>query len=415
MGVVQKHSDASAPPDGRPQRWLVFAEEAFVPADAGGRVESLNLLRAASAAGVRLHVVVPGIDGTELAAHREALPGVDMERIDRRTGWRAHASVRPYLFASRPLPADLTARLHGRHAATPYTAVVAVSFRVAHHAVAMAEALDLPAVVRPHNIESRYFHQLAGGRRMPGKLPYLVESWKLRRAESVIHGCPRVVLFAEIAEEEVVGRTALTSAPVLHVPPFLPATPPHTAGVPARCDREGGTVLFLGALDNGNNQDGVRWFTGECWPQLHRDRPTVDLHVVGRRVPAQLLRELHSAGVRVTADAPEVASHLAAADVFVNPVRHGAGINIKMVEAMAAGLPVVSTSVGARGLHWRDGEHLVVADDPAAFRTAVTSLLDDPGRRADLARAGRRFVEELDGVGQIRRMIGAIAAHTGAH
>ena len=384
-------------------RWLAIAEEAFVPADSGGRVESLNLLRAVVAAGIGLHVVVPGVeDGDELAAHRAALPDAVVEAVPRRTGPLSHLSLTPYLFASRPMPADLPDRMRGRG----FTAVLAVSFRTAHLAIALADALDVPAVVRPHNVESAYFAQLADGLGFPRNLPHRAEAWKLRRAEAAVHASPRVALFAEIAEEEVAARTALTATPVVHVPPFLP--PLAVAAGERRTS--GDTVLFLGALDNGNNADAARWLAAELRPALVAARPGTDVHVVGRRAPEVLRRELAAAGVRATYDAPEVASHLQAADVFVNPVRHGAGINIKMVEAMAAGLPVVTTPVGARGLHWRDGEHLVVAEGTPGFADAVLGLLDDPGRREELAKAGRAFVEGLDGVGRLRRLAAELAS-----
>ncbi|MDN5747698.1 MAG: glycosyltransferase [Pseudonocardia sp.] len=392
--------------NGSGHRWLAIAEEVFVPADAGGRVESLNLLRAARAAGLLGRVLVPGIGDpgigdTALAAHRAALPGVDLVGTPRRTGWRSHLSRTPYLFASRPLPAGLTDSVRGRG----FTAVLAVSFRVAHLAVELAEALDIPAIVRPHNVESAYFAQLARSSRFPRDLPYAAEAWKLRRAEAAVHASPRIAVFAEIAEEEVAVRAALTDIPVIHVPPFLPPQP-DTARV--HRTEPGGTVLFLGALDNANNSGGIGWFVEDCWPGLRA--PGVSLHVVGRRAPAPLVDDLRAAGAEVTVDAPEVASHLAAADVFVNPVRHGAGISIKMIEAMAAGLPVVSTPVGARGLPWRDGEHLLVADGPAAVRAAGQGRRDAPARRAELADTGRRFITgELDGVRQIGRLVEALA------
>jgi len=389
--------------------WLVVAEEAFVPTDSGGRVESLNLLRAAAAAGVRLQVVVPGLAASEEAAHLAALPTAGLMGIPRRTGWRSHARMAPYLFASRPLSPRLIDRLRAAHNGDPYSAVVSISFRVAHLGSALADAFDLPLLVRPHNVESEYFSELARGMRFPGNLPYLFESWKLRRAEVAIHASPRVALFADIAAGDATRRGQLTTTPVMHVPPFLP----HPAATPAaapRVRRAGaGTVLFLGSLDNVNNQGGIRWFAEECWPQLRVACPGADLHVVGRRAPEDLHAALKAAGSRVTVDAPDVAPHLAEADVFVNPVRRGAGVNIKMVEAMAAGLPVVTTTVGARGLHWRDGQHLVVADDPTEFRAAVTLLLEDPERRARLAAAGQRFVtEELDGVRQISRLLSSL-------
>lgn len=396
---------------GAPAHWLVIAEEAFLPTDSGGRVESLNLLRAAAAAGVRLHVVVPGLTVSEETAHRSALPAAGLTGIPRRTGWRSHASLAPYLFVSRPLPPDLVDRLRAVDDEDPYSAAVAISFRVAHLGTVLAEAFDLPLLVRPHNVESEYFRELARGVSFPRDLPYLFESWKLRRAEAAIHASPLVALFADIAAGDAVRRARLTTTPVVHVPPFLPPRPTAPASA-ARARPPGtGTVLFLGSLDNVNNQGGIRWFVKECWPRLRVTYPGADLHVVGRRAPENLRAALANAGSRVTVDAPDVCPHLAEAVVFINPVRRGAGVNIKMVEAMAAGLPVVTTTVGARGLHWRDGEHLIVTDDATAFRSAVALLLEDPDRRAQLAAAGRRFVEEeLDGVRQISRLLAALVS-----
>lgn len=389
--------------------WLVIAEEQFVPTDSGGRVESLNILRAVAAAGVRLHVIVPGLTGAAAEdAHRAAIPTAVLDVIPRRTGWRSHLSPSPYLFVSRPLPPGLVVRLRALHRADPYTAVVAISFRVAHLAHAIAEALDLPLLVRPHNVESEYFRELSRSAPLLRKLPYLLEAWKLRRAEASVHASPRTTLFADISDDDARLRQLRTSVPVVHVPPFLAPRPAQP--VVREPGRENtlqfdNTVLFVGSLDNDNNAAGVRWFVQRCWPVLRSRIPAADLHVVGRRAPADLVDEIERAGARVTVDAPDVAPHLAHAAVFVNPVQRGAGVNIKMVEAMAAGLPVVTTSIGARGLHWRDGEHLVVADDPAEFGRAVAALLDDAALRTRLAEAGRRFVElELDGVRQVNRL-----------
>jgi glycosyltransferase involved in cell wall biosynthesis len=395
----------STVPSGGPgsAHWLVIAEEQFVPTDSGGRVESLNILRAVAASGVGLHVIVPGLRSAAAEdAHRAALPTAVLDVIPRRTGWLSHLSPSPYLFVSRPLPPDLIVRLRALHRDSPYTAVVAISFRVVHLAHAIAAALDLPVLVRPHNVESEYFRELSRSAPLLRKLPYLLEAWKLRRAEASVHASPLTTLFADISDDDARLRRLRTSVPVVHVPPFLAPRPaqPVVRGL----GRES-TVLFVGSLDNDNNAAGVRWFVQRCWPVLRSRIPTADLHVVGRRAPADLVDEIERAGARVTVDAPDVAQHLAHAAVFVNPVQRGAGVNIKMVEAMAAGLPVVTTSIGARGLHWRDGEHLVVADDPAEFGRAVASLLDDAALRARLAEAGRRFVElELDGVRQVNRL-----------
>lgn len=398
----------------RPGHWLAVAEEEFVPVNAGGRVETINMLRAAQATGVALHVIVPGaMSARSRWEHRAALPAAEMDFIPRRTGWRSNLSLTPYLFASRPLPDDLLDRLRLRHAENPYTAVLAVSFRTAPLCIAIAGALGLPLLVRPHNVESQYFATLAATSRFPRNLPYRAESWKLRRAEARIHADAVVTAYADIGERDAAWRRERTGRPVVFVPPFVgPVGTPDAAEEPVDGnDSDTVTLLFLGALDFVNNIDGIRWFVEHCWPALRSGVAgrAVRLRVVGRHAAPALVQELTAAGAQVLVDVPRVGPHLRSADVFVNPVRSGAGVNIKMIEAMSAALPVVSTSTGARGLPWRNGTELLVADDADEFVAAVRTLVDDEGRRAEMSRAAAEFVRSvLDPVTQMDRMRSAV-------
>lgn len=407
-----------SPSVGEPTRWLVVVEEAFVPADAGGRVESLNLLRAAAAAGIELTVVVPGVlEPGDQQAHRAALPpGTVLHFVPRREGAAALLSRQPYVFASRPVPSALVVRMADDHDRAPWDAVVAVSFRSAPTALVLARALRLPVLVRSYNIESDYFDALARSSSPPRSLMYRLEAMKLRRAERRLHADPTILAFAEIGEKDAEARRRQTVRPVLFVPPFV-GDRPLVARASIDRDAEGRepVLLFLGSLDFANNVEGIRWFAQRVWPTVRasttRHGCPARFQVAGRRASPALVEELEAVGAEVMVDVPDVAPVLAGADVFINPVLAGAGVNIKMVEAMAASLPVVSTSVGARGLPWRDGEHLLIADEEAAFAAAVSGLLMDPAGRDHLARAGRRFIsEELDGGRQIDRMRAALDA-----
>ena len=375
-----------------------------MPTDAGGRVESLNMLLAVSAAGIRLHVIVPGVSASEAEAHRAQLPDAVVEAIPRRTGWFSNVSLSPYLFKSRPLPTDLAERMRAIHLRDPFDAVLGVSFRVAHLGKELASVLRVPLVIRPHNVESQYFFELARSSTFPRNLPYLLEAAKLRRAERLIHASTDVALYADIGERDAEWRGHRTRTPVIYMPPFLrPDSLNNATDLTERPESQ--NVLFIGALDNSNNVAGVDWFLEECWVRLRQELPDADFRVVGRRAPDALVALWQAKGVRMTVDAPEIASHLAAADVFVNPVRQGAGVNIKMIEAMSAGVPVVSSVVGARGMRWRSGEHLIIADNPEDFTGAIRRLLADPAERARLGEAGFQFLrEEMDGVRQINKV-----------
>lgn len=151
------------------------------------------------------------------------------------------------------------------------------------------------------------------------------------------------------------------------------------------------SLLFVGHFAHGPNRDAARWLCAEIMPRLWRSRPDIKLVVVGRQPTSDLLR-LASAGISILADVPTIAPYLAAADLFVAPIRQGAGTRVKLLEALAAGVPVITTSIGATGLGAVPGRDLVVADEPDAFVAAVLALLADRVRLHALGDAGRRLV-----------------------
>ncbi len=184
------------------------------------------------------------------------------------------------------------------------------------------------------------------------------------------------------------------------VSPDLPP-PPHTH-----------VVVFTGDLAYGPNVDGITWFARTAWPLVRSAVPDARLHVVGRS-PAVTVRDLSQVpGIEVHADVPTIAPHLAGADVAVVPLRLGGGTRLKALQAMAAGRPVVGTSVGLEGLDVRDGVQARVADDADALAAALVDLLTDPAAAADMAgrahgwvgehhdwqRIGRRFAEDVLGL-----------------
>ncbi len=171
-------------------------------------------------------------------------------------------------------------------------------------------------------------------------------------------------------------------------------------------------LLFAAALDYEPNIDGITWFAETAWPRIRSARPGATLEVVGRR-PVPAVRALTDlSGVRVTADVPDMAPHLAAADVAIVPLRLGGGTRLKALEAMAARRPLVGTTIGLEGLGLVDGEHARIADDPDALAAAVVDTLTDDAAAADrVERAHRRAREAYDwqvvGAGFVRDVLQA--------
>src|SRR5579885_1219297 len=135
---------------------------------------------------------------------------------------------------------------------------------------------------------------------------------------------------------------------------------------PGHGEPEPGRILFLGSLDWRPNLDAVRLLMDEVFPVVRAHEPAARLALVGRRPPEWLRREAdRRPGVELCADPPDVRPHLARAAVMAVPLRVGGGSRLKILEALACGVPVVSTRVGAEGLRLEPGRHLAVVENVA--------------------------------------------------
>ena len=147
-------------------------------------------------------------------------------------------------------------------------------------------------------------------------------------------------------------------------------------------------MVFNGLLHYRPNLDAAYFLVDEIWPLVEQLRPGARLTIVGRGSDADL-RKLRRPNVVVTGEVPDVRPYLDAAAVVGVPVRMGGGTRLKVVEALAMGKAVVSTSLGCEGVNVRHGEHLLIADDPGSFASAVTTLFADHSQARSLGAAGR--------------------------
>src|SRR5262249_38799860 len=149
------------------------------------------------------------------------------------------------------------------------------------------------------------------------------------------------------------------------------------AVLPALAARRRGSLLFVGGFQHAPNADAVLWFVREVRPRLLRIVPDIEVVLVGSSPPPEIRAFVESIGVRLTGYVPDTAPYLDRAWVSIAPLRYGAGMKGKVGEAMAAGLPVVTTSIGAEGMELEDGVTALVADTPEAFAEAVRRLCTD--------------------------------------
>jgi glycosyltransferase involved in cell wall biosynthesis len=141
------------------------------------------------------------------------------------------------------------------------------------------------------------------------------------------------------------------------------------------------------------NRDAVEFFVRSILPIVRAEVPSIRFVVAGRNPPIHFVEELGANdGIEFTGTVPDMRAYLSAATVVVVPLRFGSGTRIKILEACAAGKPVVSTNVGAEGLGLEGGKEIILADDPAEFARSVITLLRDRSRRNAIARSARAVV-----------------------
>lgn len=175
-----------------------------------------------------------------------------------------------------------------------------------------------------------------------------------------------------------------------HVEPKLVPNGADVANFPFRApsSEPGRTLFFAGPMDYRPNADAIRWFVSAVFPRLRAALPEVRLRLVGRGT-----ERVQGEGIETLGYVQDFGAELARADALVAPLRMGGGTRFKVLEAMAAGVPVVSTRIGLAGIAAEPEHHALVADSAADFAAAAVRILRDRSLAQGLARAARALVE----------------------
>ena len=249
----------------------------------------------------------------------------------------------------------------------------------------------LPAlVVDSHNIDYDLARQYARAGTLARRL-YAEVNWrKLRREELRIYrDADGVYLCSEMDEQRLLdelpgARTAVVpnAADVEYYQP-RPTDPPP----------DGRTIVYFGLLSYVPNVDGVIHFIRDIWPHVAAAHPEARCKIIGDRAPPSMLA-LAGPGVELIGFVPDLRPHLSAAAAVVVPLRLGGGTRLKIVEGMAMGKAIVSTTLGAEGIEAVPGRDLLIEDEPAAFADALNRLLADPGLARRIGQSARQLAVE---------------------
>lgn len=389
---------------------VAFVSPVFLfPADAGGKIRTGNILRGLKESG-RFDITLL----SPATASQQAQWQGELDRLcSRFVGWapsppRPRWQRAPDLLSSLPInvaadrtPAALAA-VEQALAAERFDVVV---FDFVHAAVLRPRGLEGATVCFTHNVEAEIFERHAKtAASAPLRWLWASQAAKMRRFErEALAGFTRVVTVSErdarMFEKNDGLRTARAIPTGVDLDFFSWQAP--AAGEP--------TVVFTGSMDWEANVDGIRFYIEEVWPRVRAAVPGARLRVVGKNPPASLVQR-NLPGVSFTGFVDDVRDHARDAQAFVIPLRVGGGTRIKAFEAMAMGLPVVSTTIGIEGLDVEDGTHFLRADGAEALAEATLRLLADAELRLALSRAARELVEARFGHRVAAEVFGGILA-----
>ncbi len=374
---------------------LLFVSPRFLfPLDEGGKIRTAGILRAMRGGAFDITLASPapadiGAFAADIAGvadrffHWPAAPGGVLARVLGVAGRRPASAASDVSAAGRRVVTDLVAKCD----------VLVADFP--HSAVLLPDALPRASVMFTHNVEAEILQRhaaVAGGWRAR---VWRREAAKMERFErDVLRRFDTVIAVSARDAHALTQRYGL--ARVARIDTGVDLGFYRFAAPRARAQ----TLVFSGAMDSRSNIDGIAFLLREVWPHMPAETRML---VVGRNPPAELVAEARGLNWEFTGRVEDIRPHLAQGDVAVIPLRVGSGTRLKAFEAMAMGLPVVSTQLGVEGLGLVPGEHFVAADEAAGFAAAARALLGDYGRRLALAETGRALLEARYGWERIGR------------
>lgn len=313
------------------------------------------------------------------------------------TGYRGHAWQTGYItrsmLGSKPLL--LTSYDHGSLREEIEREATAGVYDLIHvepwYVWPSLPAITVPKVVATHNIEYEVYTEYVRRLRfVPLRPGYYWDVLKLAFWERRVWKRASHIVAVSEDDASVIRKSVHSAVSVSVVPngvdvsSFRFATK-KTKGAPV--------FLFVGSFTWMQNRDAVAWLVRSIWPTLRERYHGSTLRIVGRSIPAGLRKLVGNHEVKLLEHVENIEEEFHNADLLIAPIRIGGGTSFKILEAMASGLPVVTTSLGATGLKVTHGKELFIGNTEAELIAAVHTLLDSSKKRSEIAQNARKTIE----------------------
>jgi glycosyltransferase involved in cell wall biosynthesis len=389
---------------------LFLQKRPLFPATTGGQLRTLNVLRHLARwhhvtylCNVQRHELGVVDQMVELGLRVEATPWQEVPRRSLRfyCDLACNLASRYPFNVNKDYDRRLRARAAELLAAQSFDLVICDFVQMARNVLGLQTP---PKILFQHNVEAQIFQRHA--EQDPGWLRrmYMSLQWRKMRQFEAAAGrqFDGVIAVSPLDRDRFLRDYGWDH---VHV---IDTAVDHEYFQPAAHAGDDNRVVFVGSLDWLPNEDGVQFFVDRVWPLIREHRPQARFQAVGRNPSAALARLRSRPGVEIVGTVPDVRPYLADAAVVVVPLLVGGGTRMKIYEAMAMRRAVVSTTLGAEGLHVRHGENILLADSPREFAQRVLELMNHPAERQRLAERGCELVRERFSSEMVARQFEAI-------
>jgi len=248
----------------------------------------------------------------------------------------------------------------------------------------------LPKVLEPGSAISRSFYQhYIQENFLPRKIFWYLQHIKAKNYEMNMYKKFDMCIVDSLQDKDIL-KSYLPNLNVFAIPYGVDCS----YFKPMSNDQNSLNLVFVGVLNATHNVSAILYFYNEIYPLIKQRLPSITLFLVGRNPSKEIQQLALDTSVVVTGYVKDVRTFLAAASVVIVPMTSGSGIKIKILEAMAMGKAVVTTSIGARGIGVTPEENIIIADDPKEFLNRVVELLNDEELRKKIGVNARKLVEE---------------------
>ncbi len=245
-----------------------------------------------------------------------------------------------------------------------------------------------------HNAEFALQHNIAVAergdiKRLPAALYSTLQAKRIARFER--HICEQVDLTLAVSDEDAAMFRTLSPSRCVHVVPNGIFTDTY-AQSSEKLDLGECVLVFTGKMDYRPNIDAMLWFSNQILPRVREHYPEARLYIIGQKPHTRLQQLRDRDDIIITGWVPDIQPYLRAGAIYVAPLRMGSGTRLKILEAMAAGCAIVSTTTAATGLNIQNGDVIAIADSDEDFAQQLILLLQNPERRAVMGKAAQTYV-----------------------